>query len=400
MAATINLKLWKYRAKKDGSFPIYIRITKNRKSIWQSTDIALKAKHWDDTKGMVKPSHPNSARLNASLTKLQLGYQNDILDIENGQSNLSLRGIKQKFNGQDATNFILTARELCNSYKREGKIASYDKVRSILKKLIEYMHSENFTFQDIDLRLLLNYQNYLIEIKSNKPSSINRDLKFIKTVFLYAQRMEYIPINVNPFLNFKFLKLVSERGFLTPDEITAIENVDCSHTAYIKKAKDIILFQYYSGGLRISDALLLKWANIIDERVYLTIRKTGKQASHKLTPKAMAIIESYRRNNTDFIFGYFPNDLDLMDLVKVDAEISAKTALVNKALKIIAKISGINKRLSTHLLRHSFATNALQQGMSLEVLQSILKHSNIRETQIYAKVLNQKIDIEIDKLNL
>ena len=47
MSATINLKLWKYRAKKDGSFPIYIRITKNRKSTWQSTDIAIKAKDWD-----------------------------------------------------------------------------------------------------------------------------------------------------------------------------------------------------------------------------------------------------------------------------------------------------------------------------------------------------------------
>ena len=400
MSATINLKLWKYRAKKDGSFPVYIRITKNRKSTWQSTDIAIKAKDWDDTKGKVKPSHPNSARLNALLNQLELQYQTDLIDIENGQSTMSVRGIKQKFNGQDAKNFTLTAKEIYTSYKIQGQIASYDKARSIVKKFTTYMHSENFTFQDIDIRLLLRYQAYLIEEKKNKPSSINRELKFIKTVFLYAQRMEYIPLNVNPFINFKFLKAVSERGFLTPAEITQFEQANCEAIPFLEKAKDIALFQYYSGGLRISDALLLKWENIIDGRIYLTIKKTGKQTSHKITDKALLIAAKYKANATSFVFGYFKDDLDLNDPVKVDGEISAKTALINKALKRVGAIGRIEKRISTHLLRHSFATNALQQGMSLDVLQSILKHSNIRETQIYAKVLNYKVDAEIDKLNL
>lgn len=400
MAATINLKLWKYRAKKNGLYPIYIRITKNRKSYWQSTDIAVKVRDWDDAKGKIKPSHPNSERYNKLLKTLELRYQSGLCDVENSELDLGIKAIKRKLNGQDAANFTLAARELANNYKIEGKIGSHGKVSSIINKFEKYMQSASFNFQDIDTKLLLNYQNYLIEKCENKPSTVNRDLKFIKTVFRYAQRMEYISLNVNPFLRFKFLKTVSERGFLNPEEITAIEQADCSAVPYIQRAKDIILFQYYSGGLRISDALLLKWDNIIDGRIYLTIRKTGKQASHKLTPKALEIIEKYRPNNTVFIFGYLPDDLDLKDLYRVDAEISAKTALVNKALKRIAKLSGIKRRLSTHIFRHSFATNALQQGMSLEVLQSVLRHSNIRETQIYAKVLNKKIDTEMDKLIL
>lgn len=400
MSATINLKLWKYRAKKDGSYPIYIRITKNRKSSWHSTDITVKEKEWDDKKGKVKPSHPNSARLNALLKEIELRYQSEVIDAEAGRLEVGIRAIKQKITGQDAKNFLLAANELNNSYKVESKIASYDKVNSILKKFTEYMHSTDFTFQDIDLRLLLNYQTYLIEKKHNKPSSINRDLKFIKTVFLYAQRMGYIPLTINPFLNFKFLKVVSERGFLTPAEISQIEAVDCSAIPYMQKAKDIILFQYYSGGLRISDVLLLKWENIIENRVYLTIKKTGKQTSHRITEKALVIANAYRQYNNDYIFGYLKNGFDEKDPVMLDSEISAKTALVNKALKKIAEMANLDKRLTTHLLRHSFATNALQQGMSLDVLQSILKHSNIRETQIYAKVLNHKVDAEIDKLNL
>lgn len=400
MSATVNLKLWKYRPKKDGSFPIYIRITKNRKSSWQSTDFSVKAKDWDEAKGKVKTSHPNSARLNAQLTQVQLRYQNDVMEIENGQMHTGIKAIKQKMNGQDAKNFTLIAKELSNSYKLSGKISSYDRANVVINKLTEYMQSTDFNFQDIDVRVLQGFQNHLMERKKNQASTVNKNLKFIKTVFLYAQRMEYIPVNVNPFLQFRFIKTTSERGFLTLNEIAAIEKADCSAIPFVQKAKDTILFQYYSGGLRISDVLLLKFTNIVGDRIHLTIRKTGKQTSHKLTQKAITMIDKYRKNNTSYIFGYLPDNLDLQDLINVEAEIGAKTALINNALKRIAKIAGIGKNLTTHIFRHSFATNALHQGMPLEVLQNILKHSNIRETQIYAKVLNQKVDAEMDKLNL
>ncbi len=201
-------------------------------------------------------------------------------------------------------------------------------------------------------------------------------------------------------MKFTFLKVRTERGFLEPEEISLIESLPCERIPYVQKAKDIVLFQYYAGGLRISDVLLLTWDNIIEDRVHLTIKKTGKQTSHKLTKKALAILEKYRGFNNRFIFGYLPEDFDLKDLVKLDLVISSNTALINKALKKIQGLTGINKLLTTHLFRHSFATNALQQGMSLDVLQSILNHSNIRETQIYARVLNKKVDAEIDKLNL
>ena len=388
------------RLKKDGTYPIYIRSIKNRKVSYVSTNYSIPEKDWDEKKGKVKSSYPNSARLNAHLRHLEDEYIKKVLDIEDSELDISLKGIKRKLLGDDSANFSNVAREIAQSYKINGKIGTSAKVTSIINKLIAYMHSEAFTFKDIDIKVLMNYQRYLIEKLNNKPTTVNKDLKLIRTVFLYAQRMDYIELNTNSFLKFKFLKEHTERGFLVPDEIRLIEERDCSKIPYIQRAKDIILFQYYSGGIRISDVLLLKWDNIIEGRVHLTIRKTGKQASHKLTAKAIAIIEKYKPLKTEFIFGYLNNGFDLKDLVRLDNTISSCTAVINKALKKIAEMCEINKRLSTHLFRHSFATNALQQGMSIEVLQRILKHSNIRETQIYAKVLNSKVDAEIDKLSL
>ena len=77
----VNLKLRKYRPKKDGLFPIYIRITRNCKSSWLSVNVSVKAKEWDEVKGKVRPGHPNSARVNACLKQVKLKYQNDIMEI-------------------------------------------------------------------------------------------------------------------------------------------------------------------------------------------------------------------------------------------------------------------------------------------------------------------------------
>jgi integrase/recombinase XerD len=400
MSTIVTLFLMKQREKTDGTYPIYIRSIKNRKASYVSTNHSVLLKDWDDKKCKVKSSYPNSARLNKLLRTLEDDYRDSILEIENNQLDISLKAIKRKLLGSNSVTFTATAKELSQKYKIEGKIGSYSKVNSIISKFTGYMHSEDFTFTDIDVKVLSNYQNYLIENFKNKASTVNRDLKFIKTVYNYAQRMEYIPLTVNPFLNYHFLKSKSERGFLTPEEIKLIEEADCSHLPYVQKAKDVGLFEYYSGGIRISDILLLKWENIHDERIHLTIKKTGAQTSHKLSPKALLILKKYQVNNTEFIFGYLPNQLDINDLFEVDKLISSNTALINKGLKRVAEMSKVNKQISTHLFRHSFATNALQQGMSLDVLQKIFNHSNIRETQIYAKVLNQKVDAEIDKLAL
>ena len=400
MPATVNLKLWKYRPQKDGTFPIYVRVTKNRKSSWQSTNISVRLKDWDDAKGKIKPSHPNSVRLNNMLRNMETEFQNSVLAVEQEDLGVGIKAIKRKMNGQDAKNFTSVANELVAGYKVEGRIGSYDRANSIIRKLVAYMESENFTFQDIDIRTLNDYRQHLIEKYHNQPSSINADLKFIKRVFNYAYRMEYIPIQVNPFLKYKPLKAQTERGFLTPEEIETVKALDLENKPNWARARDIALFEYYSGGIRISDVLLLKPENINNGRVYLTIRKTGVQTSHKLTLQALEIANRYMQNGDEFIFGYLPDELDLDDPVEVDAEISAKTALINRHLKEIGKLCNCTKRLSTHIFRHSFATNALQQGMRLEALQSVLKHSNIKETQIYAKMLDTTIDAEIGSLHL
>jgi site-specific recombinase XerD len=212
--------------------------------------------------------------------------------------------------------------------------------------------------------------------------------------------MEYIPLHVNPFLKYQPLKVQTERDFLTPEEIAAIEALNLEDKQGLARARDFVLFQYYSGGIRVSDVLLLKPENIHNGRVYLTIKKTGVQVSHKLTPKAIEIARHYLQYGNEFIFGYLPDGLDLNNPEKVNAKINAGTTLINRCLKDIGNLCKLKKALHSHIFRHAFSMNSLQQGMPLEALQGILHHSNIKETQIYGKIQNKALDAAMDKLNL
>lgn len=241
MSATINLKLWKYRAKQDGTFPIYIRITKNRKSSWLSTDVSVRERDWDDKKGKVKPSHPNSARLNALLQKTELKYQNEVLKVEEKALDIGTKSIKEKILGKDATNFLQVANELMDSYRAQGKIGTYDKCNSIINKLTDYINNGAFTFEDLDVKTLMRYRSYLLEECGNKNSTVNTNFKFIKTVFLYAQKMGYIPLTANPFININHLRVETERGFLSEDEIKSIEEAQLPD-GYISKARTPFYF--------------------------------------------------------------------------------------------------------------------------------------------------------------
>ena len=165
-------------------------------------------------------------------------------------------------------------------------------------------------------------------------------------------------------------------------------------TALMNQCRDIVLLQYYCGGIRISDALTLKVEQITDGKINIQIRKTGTQLYHNLPDSALSIVNIYREGKQagEYLFDFIPNELEESDPQKLNKQISSATTLINKNIKLITKQLSIPKKISTHSFRHSFAINALQKGIPLEQIQVILKHSNIRETQIYARIQNEEIN--------
>ena len=162
----------------------------------------------------------------------------------------------------------------------------------------------------------------------------------------------------------------------------------------------MFVFSCYAGGLRISDTLLLKWSNVRDGRINISMRKTGEQLAFKLPTVAVDIVSKYadQKSERQYVFPALrlKNENNPREL---DSAISSANAKINKALKQIATDAGITKNLSFHIARHTFATMALRLGIGIEYVSKILGHSAIKETQIYAKIVNSSIDNAMDVFN-
>ncbi len=124
--------------------------------------------------------------------------------------------------------------------------------------------------------------------------------------------------------------------------------------------------------------------------------------SIKLPNKAIEIVKSYHTKKsgpTDFIFPILDNDVDLSIPEEAYSQISSATAYINKNLKLLAKKAEIDKPLSFHISRHTRATRALRKGISIDKVSKLMGHSQLRETQIYAKIVNEELDKAMDVFN-
>jgi integrase/recombinase XerD len=153
-----------------------------------------------------------------------------------------------------------------------------------------------------------------------------------------------------------------------------------------------------------SDILKLQWANYDDTHIKFTTQKNTEQIQIQLPSKAQEIIAHYstsqpNRKKTDFIFPLFRNGVDYSSPAILFKAISSGTAYVNKNLKEIAKKAGIEKHISFHSSRHTWATRALKKGMRIEYVSKLMGHGSLKTTMIYAKIVNSELDKAMDVFN-
>ena len=221
-------------------------------------------------------------------------------------------------------------------------------------------------------------------------------------MFNDAYRQDLIEHNQNPFLKYQLKQEKTDKIFLTEDELSKIENLALNEGTRMALHRDMFVFACYAGGLRVSDVLQLKWKNFDGSHILLTIKKTSEQLQIKLPNKAMEIINKNKEPKVDpnsYIFPILDQNLDLKDRENLDRVISGANAYINKNLKIIAEKAKINKNISFHTSRHTWATRALRLGVSIDKVSKLMGHAQIRETMVYAKIVNSELDKAMDAFN-
>jgi len=407
--SSIKVVLRKDKMNKNGTHPIHFRIIANRKIKYIASTISVKLEQWNEEESKVIKIQ-NAARMNAYLTTKFGELQNSVMDVESTHKSVTQKELKEKIYGKTPTNFFVFTQLLIDNYKAKNQIALTDKYSVLLEKLEKFVGKRELFFQEITIHFLERYELYLLQTIKNKINTVKNDMKFIRAVYNIAVTKDVIEPQHNPFHKFKIKSEKTQRHYLTEDEVKKIEEAILPEFMKIELHRDIFIFQCYGGGLRISDVLSLQWKQFDGTSIQVFTQKTREMVTIKLPTKALAIIQKYKKINDSylienpdetypFIFPVYPANLDLNNAIQHDINLSRSTAYINKSLKIIATKAEVNKNISTHIGRHTFATLALKKGIRLEYLSKIMTHESIKTTQIYAKIINSELDKAMEVMN-
>ncbi len=265
-------------------------------------------------------------------------------------------------------------------------------------------------FAELTTSFLSKFEVYLHTLKNERnpeaklhPNTIAINLNIFKTIINRAVEVDkIITPEQNPFLGYKYTREVSTtKEKLNENEINKIEQLELEKNSTIWHCRNYFLFSFYLAGIRAGDLVQLRWRNVTpDGRLEYRMKKTKKDRSLFLHEKARNILSLYYKeeaNPNDYIFPLLDNNanyakavtpqqietLPTQELVNLHNAIGAKNALMNKYLKKIAKLAEIDKNLSMHIARHSFAKIAKDNKVDNNHLKNLLGHSNIKITETY-----------------
>lgn len=401
--ASVKFILRTDKTDNNGYCPIYIILIKDRKKKYVSTGIKAKESQWDDEQKKVRKNFPNSARTNALLLQKLADASGTVADMERKSKSVSARKLKEAVKGKGAQNYFAYAEDRCEKIKGTVSARTYKAYKSSLKKFEEFTKTKDVDFDDITVTMLKDYVNYCSNTLKNSNTTIKYSLVILAIFFKEAINEELVDANLYPFSKISIKRDPSKRSFLSKTQLEEFKKYEVNQESKAPIVKDMFLFSANAGGLRLSDVIELTWENVNFEenKIRKQIRKTGRTHSFKFGNSALAILNKYKPkeiNPKHFVFPmlengspYFENDAYRL------AEVGRCTSLCSLHLSAIGKKMKLPFPLSFHLARHTYATQALNNGMRIEHVSKLMDHTDIGTTLIYAKIISQELDEAVEK---
>ena len=354
-----------------GLLQIEVKKDKTTKRVFVSTHVRIKPEQFSDKNGFTCRNHDNAKGITGKAHSI---YR----DVETFVSSDKCKSINDvKFWDKENFSEISVVEFIRSELRRTiASSASIEITNSFITRLEEYGKIKNF--QDITYENILGLDAQLKKTITSEPTLYKRHSLFKKYINEAINRELFK--GINPYNLFKPQKgKGKEPIFLLDDEIDKIRKYSPDY-GYLERARDLFLFQCFTG-LAYVDAQNFKKEDVIIENgrivIYDTREKTDVRYIIPFLEEAEQIAEKYK-----------------YDLPKLSNQ------KYNAYLKEVATGAGITKHITSHVARHTFATYLLNKDIPIETVSKVLGHSNIKQTQHYAKLLGKKIMDDFDKAGL
>ncbi len=372
--------------KKDGTYPIKINITRNRKAFFINTGISSVKDNWEDNQCSNKEL--NFRAKNVRLRDMMNKVEKVIFDLgeagkENSTTDKQLKNlIELKLFGEelsDEMTFVDYLEKFISTKIREGTIKVYVNTLNKIKAF-----DESATFNTITKNWLIEFENWMLR-SGCKTNTISIHLRNIRAVFNYAIDNEYTTLY--PFRRFKIKKEETAKRSLSVEELRKLR--DCKVEEYQEKYRDIFMLMFYLMGINAVD--LFSLPPLKGDKIIYHRAKTNKLYEIKVEPEAMAIIEKYKGENYMLnVLDEYKNYHDFLHWMNVGLKKIGDLKRVGHGGKKI--IEPYFPEISSYWSRHTWATIAASLDIPKETIAAALGHSSNSVTDVYIKFDRRKVD--------
>jgi site-specific recombinase XerD len=384
------------KAKKSGKCLVVGRITVDGKSATFSTGLDALPEQWDAKAGLMAGQSRETKEINRQIENYRseiTGHYKTLLETKGYVTAESLKNVLRGIGGKQTT--LMQEFAALVEEKRQAigiLIEPTTQIRCVhayhnLKNFLQEKYGvPDIPFGQVDFAFLEAYIYYLKVNLQYMPRTVNQNIKPLRKVVQRASNKGLM--YQDPFFDYRPERFTVKRRWLSMDEIEKIMQVRMKQES-ANFVRDMFLFSTFTG-IAHADMVNLQHDNIHrqeDGSLWITLnrQKTGSVSHIPMLNIPVRIMEKYR--DTKFA-GWGGKVFRMTTVTNMDVQ-----------LKKIAKAAGIDKPISYHQSRHSFAsTICLSQGVPIETLSQMMRHRDITTTQIYAEITRTKINEDMTNL--
>lgn len=385
MKLTFSIKcvLREDKIKKNNTCPIYFSVRIGPHTTRIPSGKYVKATDWDQNNNMVRKRDKYMQLLATYLNKKTSGWELYMLEEESLGKPITLSVALKYFKEDTKLSLFDFWKEqliLWQETKEANTIKSY---RSTLNIVREF--DSKLQFADLTIDKIEKFDLFMRKDRGNTTNGCFTKHKCLKRIIRIAIMKGFM--KENPYQYFPIKSTPGNRLSLSIEEINKLREFAIpSSNGFLNRVRDLFLFSCYTG-LRYSDVQNLKWANVkqAPDRLEIEIVKTNKQLIIPLGKNALGILMKYSK----------------LKIKTSDQKVLPKMSnqVINRELKVLMTEAKIDKQISFHCARHSFASNHLEAGTSIMVVKDFMGHTSLKDTLLYSKNLASNLYDSMNKLD-
>lgn len=404
MNTSLVLTLDKRRAKKDGSYPVIIRISHYERSTSFTTGISVMEKDWDFDKKIIRKTYTGTSsvtRLNNFLSKQKIKAIDIInrLKEEDKLRFLSITQLKERLTASEKVHsFFAFAEKQILELKSVERIGSAKAYKMTVDSLKDFHKAKDLSFEILNYDFLVKFENHHLT-KGNSYNGLGVYMRTIRAIYNKAIKSGIIEKELYPFDKYKIKSEPTEKRAIEGKEIKKILKLQLTTEDTLFHARNYFITSYLMCGMSFIDMSFLRLKNLEKGRINYRRAKTSKLYDFIISEQLQEILNFYTKGKyrDDFVFPIIKTE----DLESQYRNIESERRNYNKRLKQLAERCKIKSNLTSYVSRHSFATHAMLQNIPLSAISQMLGHSSLTTTQIYLKSLpNNIMDDYLKKMQI